>query len=256
MRSGRNLDPRAHLHRADRRAGASSNRKTVAADRLSTTLQSMRDITTYRFPEADRQIDNPYLEELRALVRRLADSGADALKILNYRMELSSRYAFSVPTIGVLQLIAFHSPLVEIGAGTGYWARCLSQLGADVIAYDSLPPEDSLPWPHGGWEQMNAWFDSEWYPVHNGDERFASLHPGRTLMLAWPLLDHPMASNALRNYLSAGGTRMIYIGDESSSGDAEFHSAKKSLTLLAKHKLWSWPGVDDYVEIYAVKRTF
>ncbi len=216
----------------------------------------MRDITTYRFPEADRQIDNPYLEELRALVRRLADSGADALQILNYRMELSSRYAFSVPTIGVLQLIAFHSPLVEIGAGAGYWARCLSQLGADIIAYDSLPPEDSLPWPHGGWEQMNAWFDSEWYPVHNGDERFASLHPGRSLLLAWPLLDHPMAANALRNYLSAGGARMIYIGDESSSGDAEFHSAKRSLTLLTKHKLWSWPGVDDYIEIYAVKRTF
>ena len=99
---------------------------------------------------------------------------------------------------------------------------------------------------------MNYWFDSEWYPVQNGDERFAALHPNRTLLLSWPLLDDPMAANALRHYLSAGGTRLIYIGDPASSGDAGFHAMKKTHTLLARHKLWSWPKIEDYVEIYAL----
>jgi hypothetical protein len=212
----------------------------------------MHDILSYRFPEADRRIDNPYLVELRTLVEGIRESGGDGSELLKYRAELTARYAFSVPTIGILEMIAFHSPLVEIGAGNGYWARCLAQLGADVVAYDRLPPDDALPWPHGGWDEMNYWFDSEWYPVQNGDERFAGLHPQRTLLLSWPLLDDPMASNALRHYLSAGGTRLIYIGDETSSGDAGFHEMKKAFTTLARHKLWSWPGIDDYVEIYAL----
>lgn len=216
----------------------------------STFLHAMHDILSYRFPEADRRIDNPYLVELRALVEGIRESAGDGSELLKYRAELTARYAFSVPTIGILEMISFHSPLVEIGAGNGYWARCLAQLGADVVAYDRLPPDDALPWPHGGWDEMNYWFDSEWYPVRNGDERFAGLHPQRTLLLSWPLLDDPMASNALRHYLSAGGTRLIYIGDETSSGDAGFHEMKKAFTTLARHKLWSWPGIDDYVEIY------
>ncbi|MCU0845188.1 MAG: hypothetical protein MUC76_09715 [Spirochaetes bacterium] len=220
--------------------------------RSSTFLHTMLDIMSYRFPRADRRIDNPYLGELRVLVERLKKSGGDARDLLNHRTELTARYAFSVPTIGILEMIAFHSPLVEIGAGNGYWARCLAQLGADVVAYDRLPPDDELPWPHGGWEQMNHWFDSEWYPVQNGDDRCAAMHPGRTLLLCWPLLDDPMASSALRHHHAAGGARFIYIGDAASSGDPAFHEMKKSYTLLARHKLWSWPGIDDYVEIYAI----
>jgi hypothetical protein len=29
---------------------------------------------------------------------------------------------------------------VELGAGTGYWARCLRGAGAAVAAYDAAPP--------------------------------------------------------------------------------------------------------------------
>ena len=39
-----------------------------------------------------------------------------------------------------LRTILAYSPLVEIGAGTGYWARLLRQLGADIVCYDAVPP--------------------------------------------------------------------------------------------------------------------
>ncbi len=47
-----------------------------------------------------------------------------------------SRYGFSVPTDEALQLIASVSPqwVVEVGAGTGYWARLLNDVGVDVVA--------------------------------------------------------------------------------------------------------------------------
>ena len=68
----------------------------------------MHDIMSYRFPEADRRINNPYLIELRHLVERIRESGGDDNEILKHRAELTARYAFSVPTIGILELVAFH----------------------------------------------------------------------------------------------------------------------------------------------------
>jgi hypothetical protein len=37
-----------------------------------------------------------------------------------------------------LAAIARYAPIVEMGAGTGYWARCLRERGIDAVAYDEL----------------------------------------------------------------------------------------------------------------------
>ena len=39
-----------------------------------------------------------------------------------------------------LSLLAARAPLVEVGAGTGYWAAALRRRGIDVLAYDLNPP--------------------------------------------------------------------------------------------------------------------
>lgn len=36
-------------------------------------------------------------------------------------------------------------PVVEMGAGTGYWAALLQQRGVDVVALDRHPPEPITP---------------------------------------------------------------------------------------------------------------
>ena len=46
----------------------------------------------------------------------------------------------AAPNEGSLQLLAARAPLVEIGAGTGYWARCLAERGTVITAYDLNPP--------------------------------------------------------------------------------------------------------------------
>jgi len=56
------------------------------------------------------------------------------------------RYAWAVPCTEALTALRRLSPLVEIGAGTGYWARLLAGHGADVAAYDLAPPRP----PAGG----------------------------------------------------------------------------------------------------------
>lgn len=49
-------------------------------------------------------------------------------------------YAYAPPTAAALAALAARAPLVEVGAGTGYWARCLRGAGAAVAAYDAAPP--------------------------------------------------------------------------------------------------------------------
>mmetsp|Transcript_7858 Transcript_7858/g.19988 ORF Transcript_7858/g.19988 Transcript_7858/m.19988 type:complete len:164 (-) Transcript_7858:188-679(-) len=48
----------------------------------------------------------------------------------------AGKYAWAIPDQRAIRIIANFSPLVEIGAGKGYWAMLLRQAGADVLALD------------------------------------------------------------------------------------------------------------------------
>lgn len=48
-------------------------------------------------------------------------------------------YAFAAPNSRALKALAELSPIVEVGAGVGYWALLLKQAGVVVVATDELP---------------------------------------------------------------------------------------------------------------------
>lgn len=213
--------------------------------------ESGRDITGYASHEGERNISNPYLEEVLSLAAQHGTlQREDLLALLNEaRPDFVCRYAFSIPTSDVIDEIAARSPLVEIGAGGGYWARCLSEAGADIIAYDLRPPGEEAPWD---WREGNQWFDDTWFHVQEGDESMAGRYPERTLFLCWPPIFDPMAVNALRLYRQAGGKTLIFIGSRGSSADDDFFNELASMKLVRSVKLWSWPGIDDWMWIYEI----
>ena len=53
---------------------------------------------------------------------------------------LSHVASFAIPNEAALATIAENAPLIECGAGTGYWSALLQQRGVDVLAFDSHPP--------------------------------------------------------------------------------------------------------------------
>jgi len=82
--------------------------------------------------------DNP-------LYRAWYDVGGN-LRRLRYNTEcqdtrstLVNKYAWAVPDDRSLEIVAKYSPIVEMGAGTGYWAKLLSDRGVDIVAYDKEP---------------------------------------------------------------------------------------------------------------------
>src|SRR6202050_3520431 len=64
------------------------------------------------------------------------DAPADALT------NLAQRYSYVFPDDRSLTALAALGPLVEIGAGTGYWAFRLRALGVDIVAFDQAPPDE------------------------------------------------------------------------------------------------------------------
>jgi len=54
----------------------------------------------------------------------------------DWRTCICSYFAWAVPNDAALQALLALGPLVELGAGTGYWAWLLSRMGSDIVAYD------------------------------------------------------------------------------------------------------------------------
>lgn len=181
--------------------------------------------------EYDWYVDRDRRDSIRVagttLGRIVAVEGSKA------RHRACNRWSWAVPAPEAVTAIAALGPIVEIGAGTGYWARLLTDAGADVVAYDHAPPElhpDLDEWERRRdrfIEPKNQWHPhaSTWFPIIEGDTGAAADHPDRTLLLCWPPYDSPMGFDAASAYLDAGGRRIVYIGEPPGgcTGDMALH---------------------------------
>ena len=138
-------------------------------------------------------------------------------------------YAYAVPSQRALELLALHAPLLEWGAGTGYWASLLRQMGVDIVALDSQPTAQGNNEYHGA---CGAWCN-----VHRGT--IAQHMAGRTLVLCYPPPDSRMAEQALREY---AGSTVCYVGEwEGDTGGRDFqHALLRGWWLSARTALPNW----------------
>jgi len=210
-------------------------------------------ILDYKFTDDDLKIFNPYLQKLKKLIdqNRHLEKASLASLLIQHRNDFVSEYCFTIPCYDILKKVAAYSPIVEIGAGSGYWARCLSEMDAEVVAYDRFPPDEQSPWD---WQSGNSWFDDSWFNIIQGDESAAAGHPDRALFMAWPMPMNPMAYNALVNYRNAGGSTLIYIGDPhpASSGDEHFYHELGRYRIIEQNNLYGWPGINEKLIIYSL----
>ncbi|MFI6171272.1 hypothetical protein ACIBCN_31135 [Nocardia sp. NPDC051052] len=126
---------------------------------------------------------------------------------------LQAVYAYAVPSPETLQWIEGFvrgRRVLELGAGRGYWARQLAQLGVDVAAFDSEPPDraGNVSFP-GAAGQRDVWHE-----VGDLAEFAAEAQSECVLFLCWPPgWGNPMASKALHAFEEAGGARVVYLGE-------------------------------------------
>jgi len=194
--------------------------------------------------------ENPFLDLVGVLVAgepwRSSPGLARMLDLAARRRELASTFSWAIPTEPALAVLARHAPLVECGAGMGYWSALLQSRGVDAIAYDLLPP---------GGESGNAYHRAgrrPWTEVRQASAAAAARrHRERALFLCWPPYDDDAASYAaLRAYR---GDVAIHVGerDEGATGSVRFHrELRLNWTLVEEVDLPHWPGLQDRLMVY------
>jgi hypothetical protein len=195
--------------------------------------------------------ENPQLELMTLLLGAPADVAAE-LGLEARRRELAAVFSWAVPNARALDVLAEHAPLVECGAGTGYWAALLRARGADIVAYDALPPGRSTKNRYH--RDREPWTEV----LRSSSVVVARRHSDRTLVLCWPPYGDDAASyHALRAYR---GDTLIYIGepDEGATGSVRFRrELALNWTLAHAVALPRWPKLRDTLMVYernAVRR--
>ncbi|ROO60440.1 hypothetical protein EDC02_2312 [Micromonospora sp. Llam0] len=153
--------------------------------------------------------------------------------------DLLRLYSYAVPSLEALDRLAELGALVEIGAGSGYWARLLRDRGVDVVAYDHLLPGD------------NGYIADapRWSPVTTGDERAVRTHPDRTLFVCWPERPGGFLPHVLDAYEPA---RLALITDGRQRGDIDplYDRLDAGWRQTAQVSIPQWPYRFDSLVIF------
>lgn len=189
--------------------------------------------------------ENPCLELMTLLLAAPRELWP-ALDLEERRRELASLFCWGVPNERALEVLAAHAPLVECGAGMGYWAALLRARGVDVLAFDAAPPDKST-------NEYHRFPRAPWTSVEAEDAAVAARrHSDRTLFLCWPPFDDDRSSYAvLRAYR---GDKLVFVG-EGATGSVRFH---RELALNwspeEEVKLPNWPRLRDTLTVYRRNR--
>jgi hypothetical protein len=190
---------------------------------------------------AEDTVHNPYDDAIKRLRTGFNEEHLPELLGELDSLRSSHGYPYAVPTEAALRLLAQHQPLLEIGAGSGYWAWLLRQMHVDILAYDHDPPDGTY---------RNAYFEGVhlWTEVLEGGPEMVREHPNRALFLCWPPPGIPMTEECLAMFQ---GDVVLYAGEWRGHGatPAFFDSLEASFTQIAAVELPSWV-IEDALRVF------
>jgi hypothetical protein len=193
-------------------------------------------------------VDNPYWEIVRQLPsvpgarQGICPDGFTRELPVGHHL-LTKRYSWAIPSPGDIDWLSVmlgRRGLVEIGAGSGYWAWQARQAGIDVVAYE---PVDS---------SANAYTDGiEYCTVLREDHAATRHHPERALLLCWPSQGASWAASTLHAY---EGDLFIYIGQPQGgrcADDAFFqHLDREWIPIGSSDRHVSWRHTNSTMTAY------
>jgi hypothetical protein len=165
------------------------------------------------------------------------------------RTSLVKQYAWAIPSNQTLVWIRkrfLGQEFVEIGAGRGYWAWMLEQVGIPTVAYDEklvALGEENGYFKDGG--------DRTFHDVMRGGPEAAARHSDKVLFLCWPPYDNDLAVECLRAYQ---GDTLVYVGEGDGgccANDDFFRELEEGWDEIDCHDdMIQWSGIHDYLWVY------
>jgi hypothetical protein len=145
------------------------------------------------------------------------------------------KFAFAIPNPEAIACIRKYLPILEIGAGSGYWARMVTEKWSDpsYYAYDNFTTHT---------------FPEYYYDVRDELERL----PNRTLFFCWPPYDDPMAADFLKGYKP---TTVIYVGEWGGcTADSKFHDLlSDNYEEIEQVNIPQYDGIHDRLWVFKLK---
>ena len=129
-------------------------------------------------------MNNPYVEDWSTAPKGM-------LERYENRRACIEKYGFAIPNEEAIRKLVTLSPIVEMGAGIGYWASLIAEAGGQIEAYDKfLGVENAYTFKHR----------DPWFPVQSGEPELLKTHPANTLFLSWPCYKSPFANDCLKAF--------------------------------------------------------
>lgn len=185
-------------------------------------LDAQFDLRFVHYMTGGREVSaNPYWDIVEPFVvrskgRRVVNGGREkgSARLAFAQMILQATYAYAIPSPETIEwMVEFCGdlPVVELGAGRGYWAAQLSHAGISIDAYDLEPPDKTV---NASFPKLAGQVDV-WHPVGDVIEFTSRARPADyVLFLCWPPgWGDSMAFDALILFEEAGGERLVYIGE-------------------------------------------
>lgn len=161
------------------------------------------------------------------------------------REEYIKHFGFAVLTAKIVKTIRPFAPLVEVGAGTGYWAYELRKAGVDVIATDPGTGEYGAAGP-------------DWHGKFCALERIGSVaavrkYPDRNLLTVWPDYKGAWCDRALGAFRARF---VLYVGENGGcTGSDRFHAMlDEQFTKRLDVAIPQFRGIHDRLEVWERKR--
>lgn len=163
------------------------------------------------------------------------------------RAALVAEYAWAIPDDrAIATIVGLGKPVIELGAGNGYWASLIAEAGGTVECYDREPGDHS----EGATGKL-------WHPVSEGTcDVITRAHKDHALMLVWPPYATPMGTECLLRFMEAGGSTLVYVGEGSGgcTADDEFHRILDEHWVNEKYvSIPQWHGIHDGLSVYRRK---
>ncbi|MGZ6020154.1 MAG: hypothetical protein ACXWKO_15910 [Phenylobacterium sp.] len=151
-------------------------------------------------------------------------------------------FGFSIPCLEAVQRLVDLSPLVEIGAGTGFWSTLLRSAGADILATDIIaegsPGYGMTVGTHCQITAMSA--------------RTAILtYPDRNVFCSWPSRDEEWCAEAAREIQPGRVFALIGRPRGGTTGSSSlFDLLEAQFTCRETVEIPQFPSQDDDLRIY------
>lgn len=128
------------------------------------------------------------------------------------------KFGFAIPSDAAMEVIAKYAPIVEVGAGSGYWSYEAKRRGIDIVPTDPGTGcygfDDRNHWI----KRAACWLDIEPLFGVQAIERY----PDRNLLTVWPDHQNDWPCDTLYKFT---GRFVIYVGEGRGgcTGDDAFH---------------------------------